>query len=272
LKLTLRKSIALASTMDLFISPDSAFIHVAGAFNIPQVGLYGPFPSRLRMLYYKNAIGLNAVTACTPCQLHGHFPCDKGDPSPCFSVIDPNLIIQAVDFLFTNRYNEEPLKYAMEFWRRVEATKTLVRFSQYMVGQGIDIGSGYFKHPLMKSLDFNPFTRSDILKDICMWHDDKEYDFVFSSFVLHDIENINSALINMLAMLKNEGHLLLYVPHKEHYPESNLDEQVVTSWFENIPNVEIMSLEIHGSRPIEEFDKVNRDIEEYAMSIVVKKI
>lgn len=95
----LREAITIASFMDFFIAPDSLFVHVAGAFRIPLIGLYGPFHSNLRMKYFINSIGINSKVPCSPCFKHGFHPCEKGNPSPCFSLITPEVIIKAFDKL-----------------------------------------------------------------------------------------------------------------------------------------------------------------------------
>lgn len=96
---SLRESIAIISLMDLIVAPDSSFIHIAGALDIPVVGIYGCFPSLLRMRYYKNAIGIDCNVSCAPSFIHGHNPCGRGFPSPCFSVISPQNVIDAVSHL-----------------------------------------------------------------------------------------------------------------------------------------------------------------------------
>lgn len=95
----LRESVAIVSLLDVIIAPDSAFVHIAGGLGVPVVGLYGCFPSKIRMKYYKNAIGIDCGVKCAPSFIHGHSPCDKGFPSPCFSVISPEDILNAVDHL-----------------------------------------------------------------------------------------------------------------------------------------------------------------------------
>ena len=111
---SLRDSIVYASFMDCVVASDSAFIHVAGALGIPVVGIYGCFPSMLRMKYYKNAIGIDCGVICAPSFIHGHAACVRGYPSPCFSVISPDDILNAVfhllggkkiNFIYP-RYNE----------------------------------------------------------------------------------------------------------------------------------------------------------------------
>jgi len=95
-KLSLRDSIIITKFLDLVIAPDSAFIHIAGALGVPIIGLYGCFPSLVRMRYYKNAIGIDCAVSCSPSFLHGHNPCKKGFPSPCFSVISIKNVLDAV--------------------------------------------------------------------------------------------------------------------------------------------------------------------------------
>ncbi len=99
----IRDSVLLASFMDCFIAPDSMFIHVAGALGIPVIGIYGPFLGDLRMRYFMNAISIDAQTACSPCFMHGHFPCPKGDPSPCFSLITPEVILEVFEKLIEEK-------------------------------------------------------------------------------------------------------------------------------------------------------------------------
>ena len=100
----LRGSVVTASMMDFFIAPDSMFIHIAGAFNIPVIGIYGPFHSETRMKYMKNSVGIDVQCGCSPCFLHGHQSCPKGDPSPCFTLITPKIILEAFDKLEENSF------------------------------------------------------------------------------------------------------------------------------------------------------------------------
>lgn len=210
--LPLKKTIAVISKMDLVITSDSAFGHVAGAFDIPQVSIYGPFNSKLRLCYYSNAIGLNAQVACGPCYKHGHWPCEKGSPSPCFSVIDVEAILESVDFL--RRWFEKPLlEFGKDKWRHIYAYDILPEFEKYIQnGEGIDIGCGYWKQAFMKRMDMNPLVQPDMMANIEDWSDDKEYDFVFSSFCLQEVDDKKSALTNMFKMVKSGGHVLLYLP------------------------------------------------------------
>ena len=94
-----RDSIVYTSKMDVMVAPDSSFVHIAGGLGVPVVGLYGCFPSLLRMKYYKNAIGIDSSVVCAPSFTHGHSPCARGFPSPCFSVISVDNVLDAVNHL-----------------------------------------------------------------------------------------------------------------------------------------------------------------------------
>ena len=100
---TLEESIAYVKKLDVMVAPDSSFVHIAGAMGIPIVGLYGCFPSLLRMKYYKNAIGLDCNVVCSPSFQHGHSPCSRGIPSPCFSVISEEDILAAINHWLINK-------------------------------------------------------------------------------------------------------------------------------------------------------------------------
>jgi ADP-heptose:LPS heptosyltransferase len=109
--LNIRDSIIICEFMDLMIAPDSSFVHIAGSLGIPVIGLYGCFPSILRMKYYNKAIGIDCSVQCSPSFIHGHAACPNGDPSPCFSVISIKNIMDAVSHLIgekTTIYNEYP--------------------------------------------------------------------------------------------------------------------------------------------------------------------
>lgn len=100
---SIRSSMALASFMDVIIAPDSAFVHIAGSLGIPLVGLYGPFPSSLRLRHYDKAVGLDASLPCSPCMKHGKNPCVFGPSSACLELISPELILQAIEHLLQKK-------------------------------------------------------------------------------------------------------------------------------------------------------------------------
>lgn len=105
----LKYSMALIKNCDCVIGPDSGLLHVAGGYGIPIVGLFGAFPSRLRLKHYKNTIGINAKSTCTygrgetnNCFQHGTGSCNLAQKrmeyfSPCMSkAINHNHVIYAL--------------------------------------------------------------------------------------------------------------------------------------------------------------------------------
>jgi ADP-heptose:LPS heptosyltransferase len=102
-------TISLIKHSNGVISPDSGLLHVAGGFEIPVIGLYGAFPSKLRIGYYKNAIGLDSMSNCIfgegneykSCFQHGVNSCKSAIKnaelfSPCMNVFRPSDIIDAM--------------------------------------------------------------------------------------------------------------------------------------------------------------------------------
>ncbi len=81
--LSFRQSCAVANTADVFIGADSAILHVAGALDIPSVGLYGPFPWKLRTIYSGSILNLQGTGACAPCFHHNMGTMNKHFPDHC---------------------------------------------------------------------------------------------------------------------------------------------------------------------------------------------
>jgi ADP-heptose:LPS heptosyltransferase len=110
---------ALIKNSDLVIGLDSSYVHFAGAFGIPMIGLYGAFPSKLRLNHYKNAIGIDANSKCVfaknlvgvnCCYEHGSGNCRLGDllgrnNAPCMDLILPTHLNSAFLTLLERVYN-----------------------------------------------------------------------------------------------------------------------------------------------------------------------
>jgi ADP-heptose:LPS heptosyltransferase len=107
--LTFRQSCALINTADCVIGSDSALIHVAGALRVPAVGLYGPFPWKLRTKHCPTTVALTGSVnskAC-PCFHHAsatmrnHFPanCPSKDKGVCevLADIEPKRIVRQAE-------------------------------------------------------------------------------------------------------------------------------------------------------------------------------
>jgi ADP-heptose:LPS heptosyltransferase len=103
---TFRESCAVLKTCDVVVAPDSVMAHVAGALEIPCVGLYGPFPWKLRTAYAKNTFALQGYCPVSPCFHHarpgtGPFPdfgpCYKSQKCEALETITPERILREVE-------------------------------------------------------------------------------------------------------------------------------------------------------------------------------
>jgi len=98
--LTIREAFALASGCDVLLTPDSAFFHLAGALDLPCVGLFGPTDGRVRGHDYPRARTLDArrTLACVPCWRNEATGCALTGlrPSACLGEIAPADVVRAV--------------------------------------------------------------------------------------------------------------------------------------------------------------------------------
>lgn len=104
---TFRQSCAVLNNCDAFVGSDSALLHVAGALGVPAVGLYGPFPWRLRTAHCPTTVALSGVGECAPCFHHvgatmkndfpEHCPSKKTGKCEVLDSIDYRRIVAKVD-------------------------------------------------------------------------------------------------------------------------------------------------------------------------------
>lgn len=106
----IQTTLALISLSDLVIAPDSGLAHVAGVIGKPLIGLFGAFPSALRLNHYKKAptFGIDAYSSCQ--YARGQWSCcfELGGGSckasqdvlqkypPCMLFITYNHILKAI--------------------------------------------------------------------------------------------------------------------------------------------------------------------------------
>jgi len=153
-----RESIILATRYDLMIAPDTFMVQVAGALGKPLIGLYGPFPSEVRMKYHENAIGLDPSVVCSPCYKHDFRPCIKGHPSPCFTQIKIEDILQAANYM-KHKFTGEHFSYMVEMLKIPDLSEV----EKYMLAaeKGLCFFSGYYTHDNVRTVDTNPFFNPD---------------------------------------------------------------------------------------------------------------
>lgn len=109
-----------------------------------------------------------------------------------------------------------------------EWTKIVWELVPYTGGRGLDVGCGVNKaYPHMIGVDskkdkelFNNNVKPDVVADaldLGMFADGS-MDFVFSSHTLEHIQEHKKALKEWWRVIKPGGHLVLYLPHKDFYP------------------------------------------------------
>lgn len=109
-----------------------------------------------------------------------------------------------------------------------ESGKVLWELVPYTNGRGLDIGCGVFKaFPHFIGIDNYADTRLfgvHMQPDVVCHAEDLgifasgSLDFVFSSHVLEHIEDTEKTLTEWWRVVKTGGYLILYLPHKDFYP------------------------------------------------------
>jgi len=150
----------------------------------------------------------------------------------------------------------------------LETSKIRSKALKFCVGLGIDIGCSSDKiKPDATGFDRNPGDGVDVIGDAAapLKFPDVWFDYVYSSHCLEDLEYTESALREWLRVLKKDGHIILYIPHADHYKGCNLDHRVE---FRN-KDIVLMLTKL-GCRII--VDEVDAGPNRYSMFIVGKKI
>lgn len=93
-------SIGLTSLAKVCISADSALVHIAASLGVKSLGIYGPFPGKIRLTTYgKLADWIDCNVGCSPCFIHGHRPCknsDNGGHGKCFRSLNVDEVLEKV--------------------------------------------------------------------------------------------------------------------------------------------------------------------------------
>ena len=105
-----------------------------------------------------------------------------------------------------------------------EASKIKYDVVEYTRGEGLDLGCGMYKlYPHFTGVDNGHqwgTEGADIASDCEDLHlfATGVFDFVFSSHLLEHIVDYKAALAEWWRVIKPGGHLVLYIPHKDFYP------------------------------------------------------
>jgi ADP-heptose:LPS heptosyltransferase len=205
-KFTVRQSIVLANRYDLIISPDTFMIQCAGALEKPLIGLYGPFPSDVRMRYFKNAIGLDPSVVCSPCFKHDFRACVKGHPSPCFTQVGVEDVLQAANYQkvkFTGSH--------FNFMNQIIRHPNLAEVDKYLLAadKGICFFGGYYKHPNAINVDPNQFVKAEV-SDLSSDFKREAFPFVLFIGPIGFMPKYRSVYDNSKGMVRPGGYYVVY--------------------------------------------------------------
>jgi ADP-heptose:LPS heptosyltransferase/predicted SAM-dependent methyltransferase len=166
-----------------------------------------------------------------------------------------------------------------------ESKKIVWEVAPYLRGKGLDLGAGMFKIlPHAISIDNGEHAHlfgHQFVADLCMncekldMFASQSMDYVFSSHLLEHIVDHKSALREWWRVVKQDGKLVLYLPHKDFYPNMGVDGANPTHVHDFLPADIIeamMEIETAAFRfDLIECQERNED-NEYSMLLVFKKI
>jgi heptosyltransferase-2 len=99
---TLIESAVIIKHSDLFISGDCGPMHIAAAFEVPQIALFGPTHPKLGFAPLNpNAEVLTLNLDCSPCSLHGNNSCPKGH-FKCMKDLSPDIVLERADKILSH--------------------------------------------------------------------------------------------------------------------------------------------------------------------------
>lgn len=238
---------ALVSMLDAIVAPDSSVTHLAAAFDVPALGIYGPFPSQLRTRDYRLTLSVDAKTDCAPCFTHGHWPCAEARKagiinSPCFDKIPQAALEATVDELVpvVRRHARHAPAYVYKSMSP-NATSETSKFAGLIVNalesalddhladaNGIEVGCGgapLLSHAIALDLPV-PYTKCGNqpihLKGDCRhlpWFADNALDYLYSSHLFEDFPEPENQQIfaEWLRVVRPGGILALLLPHQQRY-------------------------------------------------------
>lgn len=169
-------------------------------------------------------------------------------------------------------------------WRKedpyiAESKKIVWEVAPYLRGRGLDIGAGDFKvlpHAIsvdnMNHAQFGFRVKPDIMvsnADRLDLFSSCSMDFVYSSHTLEHIQDYKGALKEWWRLVKQGGYLILYLPHKDFYPNIGQDGANPDHKHDFVPQ-DIIDAMPHGW-DLAECQERNQGCE-YSMLLVFKKL
>ena len=258
--LPMRKVAGIIRNSIGFLGIDSAPMHFAQAFLTPGVAAFGMINPQYRLTHPHLLRPVEAGVGCKYCHHWMSSPrtyteCPRGTPE-CMLRIEPEQMM-------------EEFKKALEVGRmhESETAKIRDRVLKYCEGKGIDIGCKSDKiKPDALGIDMREARGVDMLLDASepLPFRNEEFDYIYSSHCLEDIEDTDRTLWEWLRILRKGGHITLHLPHKDLYKGYNADHR-----HEFTAEDIIIRLQAMGCEVVESF--VDEGEDRYSFCVVGKK-
>ena len=162
-----------------------------------------------------------------------------------------------------------------------ESKKIVWEVAPYLRGRGVDLGFGTFKVlPHAIGVDnghheaFGHHINPDVRVDTCEKMDvfaSQSMDFVYSSHLLEHIENFKAALHEWWRLVKVGGYMVLYLPHKDFYPNIGQPGANPDHKHDFLPKDIIDAMADRKGWDLVECQERNEEME-YSMLLVFKKM
>jgi len=97
------EELMLIRSIDVFISMDSANMHLASLAGVPTLSVWGPTDPSLGFAAVnqpaENSLFADpAVVTCRPCSVYGEIPCRRTDsPMICMKLIKPEMVLEKIN-------------------------------------------------------------------------------------------------------------------------------------------------------------------------------
>lgn len=161
---------------------------------------------------------------------------------------------------------------------KAESKKIVWHVAPYLRGRGLDIGAGDFRvlpHAItvdnMHHAAFGFTQKPDILSDadnLGMFAD-QSMDFVYSSHTLEHMEDYKGTLKEWWRLVKVGGYLVLYLPHKDFYPNIGQPGANPDHKHDFLP-ADILSA-MPAGYDVVELEERNQD-DEYSFLLVLRRV